>query len=257
MGTRPRACNSRQCEHIDARRPCPLQGPRTGLRGGAGGQNIIDQQDFLILHPAPRERLTRKAPCTLRRLPSAESPPWIGRRLDRLSTSTDSVTPRAGQRRCQPDRLVEAAADQPEIVQRHGHDQVGVRQQVLPGGRHPARQHVQAVAPPLVFQRQHQIAGDVAVFQRRAGRGYRPAGGRGRRRIPAPRPPRSRTACRSARRPGPDGSGASTRVRAPAGRARHLAAGDQGFLRPDQAGNRRNARCFARRALCAGRRAAT
>ena len=36
---------------------------------------------------------TRKAPYTLRRRPSADSPPWIGVARARLSASTDSLTP--------------------------------------------------------------------------------------------------------------------------------------------------------------------
>jgi hypothetical protein len=54
-------------------------------------------------------------------------------------------------------------------VQRHGNDEVRLSQQVSAGRRHPAGEKVEAVASPLVFQRQDQIARDFAIFERGAG----------------------------------------------------------------------------------------
>lgn len=44
-------------------------------------------------------------------------------------------------------------------MKRRRHDQLGLVQQVGPRIRHPTAEHGKAIAPALVFEAQHEVAG--------------------------------------------------------------------------------------------------
>ncbi len=52
-------------------------------------------------------------------------------------------------------------------MKRRRHDQVGCVQQVGPRIRHPTAEHGKAIAPTLVVEAQNEVAGHVAISQRR------------------------------------------------------------------------------------------
>lgn len=71
----------------------------------------------------------------------------------------------AGQQR----RLVEAPREQPQRMQRHRKDKIGIIEKLRAGARHPAAENRSALEPVAIFEPRDQWPGQVVIGQRRAG----------------------------------------------------------------------------------------
>ena len=187
--------------HVDAAGAGPQQRPRAGVRGGAGGQHVVDQHQAAARRPRPcARRHAGTRPAHSARARHCDSPTCCAVALTRLSAASATGTPLScAIALAQQRRLVEAARPQPPPVQRHRHQRVGVRQQLAPGARHPAAHDRARGRAGRRISARAPARGRRRRSARRRGRGGRRAG----RRSPASTARRGRdrrrTECRAAR----------------------------------------------------------
>ncbi len=159
-------------------RAAALQNPGTGLDGRASGKDIIDQQDGLADHfvdPAgmdieglPDIAVPLRGPQPRLRAGPFATPQQVGGETDgraALGVLWHCAQDGAGQQ----ERLIVAARQQPAPMQRYGHDEVGIAQEIGAGPRHPVTAGPGDVGAVAVLERQHQTAAAGVVGQGRAG----------------------------------------------------------------------------------------
>lgn len=132
-GNRAWACNTGKCDDIDACRAGTSQGAGAGLGCGPGSKDVVHEQDFAALDQlftggADLERALDIAAAALGRETALRGRGFDP--LDGVDGEPHPTRPRKGGG--EPDGLVEAAADQPEVMERNGDDEVDVGQQVAP-----------------------------------------------------------------------------------------------------------------------------
>ncbi len=139
------------------------KGIGAGPQRGAGGEHIIDQHDTLTGNAFLIARANRKGATDIfpARLGTLATLMGLARAFQGIAEIGPAETPRhrPGQLR----GLVEAAMQQPERMQRHRHDDIGLCNHIGAGAFEPAGQHRREIKAVAILEAEDQTTDRVII----------------------------------------------------------------------------------------------
>ena len=142
-----------QRQHIDMRRPSAPQSFGASFHRGAGGNDVVDDDNPLALDPLFPGRVGSEGPGDIALALLRGEPDLACRRphaLEHEAIDGDATQP-AGLLR-QQRRLVEPPRPQPRAVERHRNEDIGLFKQFLASFDQPPPEQGQALMPVAIFE---------------------------------------------------------------------------------------------------------
>jgi hypothetical protein len=157
-----------QGEHIDGSSAAAPEDPSTLAHRGAGGEDVVDEQDALAADLPPRLQRKGGAHIALARGGVALA---LGRRAPAADQPIGANRRSAGrmQRVSEHGRLVVASREEPRPMKRHRHGDVGRRDQLSAGTPQPGAERRCQMQPVAMLEGKNEVATRLVIAHGGAG----------------------------------------------------------------------------------------